>query len=330
MKNCGRKFGATFVHNLGKNAPDAFENYYQSMTLKSLSGLKFTKAHGTMNDFLLFFDPEGKHHLTPAQITALCSRHGGIGADGLIRVTQTSYVQEPLSEDVKAVKWFMDYRNADGSFAQLCGNGVRVFVHFLRIKGYEDISEGDIVSVGTRDGVRKVRYNQGNSYTVTMGRVALPGGVDAKRDGADVVVQLPGLAGELPGLRVDVSNPHTVVEVPDEEVLRSVAFSNKPPEYAPETMSVTIDPEPKSGTNVEVIVVDPKNHVIKMRVLERGVGETYSCGSGCCAAARAASLWHGEDIKKWTLDLRGGKVEVELGKDVLLTGPAEIVADVQF
>lgn len=299
------------------------------MTLKSLAGLKFTKAHGTMNDFLLLFDPEGKLHLSADQISLICSRHGGIGADGLIRVTKTETVDEELPER-DGLEWFMDYRNADGSLAEMCGNGVRTFVHFLRERGHVQMKEGEKLALATRAGRRKVRWNGGNSYTVNMGKIVIPGGDDALRDGADVVVQLPGITGERPGLRVDVANPHTVVEVEDEETLRSIVFSLKPPEQAPESMSVTIDPEPEFGTNVEAIVVNPLKRVIKMRVLERGVGETYSCGTGCCAAARAASLWHGPDITNWTLDLRGGQILVELGEEVRLTGPAEIVADVQF
>jgi diaminopimelate epimerase len=125
----------------------------------------FAKGHGTQNDFVLLPDPDGRSPLTPAAVAALCDRRGGLGADGVLRVTRaeaalTAGVFERLPEGVAAGDWYMDYRNADGSIAQMCGNGVRVFAHYLRASRAE--ARGG-APVGQRNRGRHGRHGQGES-----------------------------------------------------------------------------------------------------------------------------------------------------------------------
>src|SRR6187402_1522124 len=106
--------------------------------------IQFTKGHGTGNDFVLFSDPDGETDLTPAQIAAICDRHFGVGADGLLRAVRSRSIPEgaaALAEDADA-EWFMDYHNADGSIAEMCGNGIRVFTRYLIEQGLADLEPG--------------------------------------------------------------------------------------------------------------------------------------------------------------------------------------------
>lgn len=118
--------------------------------------VEFTKGQGTGNDFVLILDLEGNLDISPAQVASICDRHFGIGADGLIRVVPSHLISEgsnTLSEEPSAY-WFMDYRNADGSIAEMCGNGVRVFARYLTEKGLVDLPDGQVLHIGTRAGVR--------------------------------------------------------------------------------------------------------------------------------------------------------------------------------
>ncbi|MFP5346432.1 MAG: diaminopimelate epimerase [Actinomycetes bacterium] len=309
--------------------------------------LPFTKGHGTENDFMLVLDVDGQLHLDAAVVAALCDRRSGIGGDGLIRVVRTSAVPDGVagtSRDAVAEgsdpEWFMDYRNADGSLAEMCGNGVRVFVAFLQAHGLVDGERLDSASglpVATRAGVRHVRRSLGPSgeddwLAVDMGPWRLPGGSTAARQGHDALVQVQGLDGvQRPGLSVDVGNPHTVVALATEEELEAADLFVAP----------GVDPVPVDGTNVELVVVAPSLEAapflesgdgagrLRMRVHERGVGETRSCGTGACAAALAATTWGGPDAPgAWLVDVPGGQVSVRLLADqrVELAGPAVLVA----
>ena len=123
--------------------------------------LSFTKGHGTGNDFVLFLDAEGEVSLTQEQIAQICDRHFGIGADGLIRVVKSENLPEgeaSLAEEPTAT-WFMDYYNADGSTAEMCGNGTRVFARYLTEKGLVELPEGETLSIGTRAGVKDIQRN---------------------------------------------------------------------------------------------------------------------------------------------------------------------------
>lgn len=272
--------------------------------------MRLVKGHGTMNDFLL-----ARTDVDAPQVRAWCDRHAGFGADGLI-VAATAAAAGYRS----AADWFMDYRNADGSLAEMCGNGIRVFVAYLRHEGLIELAPGQEVVIATRGGDRTVRFDGGQTYTVDMGPAVFPGGALSRADGSDVAVDLDNYA-RLPGVRVDMPNPHTVVALPSRQELAAVQWR-----------AVSYDPAPAAGTNLEVVVpgaITPQRGELTMRVLERGVGETYSCGTGCCAAAAAAALWAGDGAPRdWDVHVPGGTVQVRLGDTVLLTGPAVLVGEI--
>ena len=297
--------------------------------------LNFTKGHGTGNDFVLFADPAGDSPLTPAQIVALCDRHFGVGADGVIRAVRSENLNrahvgkrgavthtadsagaQALAHDADA-EWFMDYWNADGSVAEMCGNGIRVFVAFLEASGLVTLTSGQALSLGTRAGVRDVqRSTQG--YSVDLGRWRL--GED------DPLVSIHGLPVARPGLTIDVGNPHTVVVVGSDEELEQADLSQEP----------AVEPVPENGTNVEIVVpaeplVTDGVGRIRMRVHERGSGETQSCGTGVVAAALATRYWAGHGAPhNWRVDVPGGTLAVRMfaaedGEHVSLSGPADLV-----
>jgi diaminopimelate epimerase len=300
--------------------------------------LRFTKGHGTHNDFVLIADTRGDLDLTPEQVRRLADRRGGIGADGVIRLAPTAAVARAgeavadrvLAEEPGAI-WFMDYRNADGSTAEMCGNGVRVFTAFAEQLGLADLSEGQELALGTRAGVKRVRKEADGWYAVDMGPWTLPGGDDAATSGADALVHLPGWSTPRPALSVDLGNPHTVVALAQDDELEAADLSRAP----------DVKPLPPHGTNVELVVPlgeepgphgEPAGH-LRMRVHERGVGETQSCGTGACAAALAVRTWaaHGTAgavvPDTWLVEVPGGRLRVRVlaGGNVELAGPAELV-----
>jgi len=286
-----------------------------------MADLQFTKGQGTGNDFVLFADPAGETQLTDTQVQALCDRHFGIGADGTIRAVLSSRIPEgqaALAEDPDA-EWFMDYRNADGSPAEMCGNGIRVFTLFLIENGLIELPPGRTVPIGTRAGVREVQRS-GSGFQVDLGRWALSGG--------EPLVRAKDLQVARPGLGIDVGNPHVVVALSSEDELAQADLG-----FVPQ-----LDPEPADGVNVELVVpadplvVDGVGH-ITMRVHERGSGETLSCGTGAVAAALATRHWAGAAAPhQWRVQLPGGVLGVRMfpaedGEHVGLSGPAELVFD---
>ncbi|MFJ4252828.1 diaminopimelate epimerase [Microbacterium sp. NPDC090003] len=278
----------------------------------------FTKGHGTGNDFVIIADPDGALDLTADQVAALCDRNFGIGADGVLRVVRSAAIADgaaSLAEEPDA-EWFMDYRNADGSIAEMCGNGIRVFAHYLLWAGLAVIDAGSTLPIGTRAGVRDVTRSE-NGYQVDLGRWRL--------DGDDPLVTASGLAVTRPGLGIDVGNPHVVVAVASEAELASLDL-HRPP---------LLDPLPPAGANVEFVVPgeplvrDGIGHV-RMRVFERGVGETLSCGTGVAATALAVRHWAGEQAPdNWRVEVPGGTLGVRMfaaedGEHVALAGPAQL------
>ncbi|MGO1506536.1 MAG: diaminopimelate epimerase [Microbacteriaceae bacterium] len=279
----------------------------------------FTKGHGTGNDFVIIADPDGELDLTAEQVAALCDRHFGIGADGVLRVVRSRALPEgaaSLAEE-PAAEWFMDYRNADGSIAEMCGNGVRVFAHYLVRAGLATIEAGSTLPIGTRAGVRDVT-SSANGYQVDLGRWRL--------SGHDPLAKARGLDVARPGLGIDVGNPHVVVALASDDELASLEL-----EYIPE-----LEPVPEGGANVEFVVPgeplvrDGIGHVA-MRVFERGVGETLSCGTGVAATALAVRYWAGDRAPdNWRVEVPGGTLGVRMfpaedGEHVALSGPAQLV-----
>lgn len=296
---------------------------------RTLGGLRFSKGHGTGNDFVLVADPDGVHTIDAGQVAALCDRHRGIGGDGLIRAVPSRYLSEghELLLSSPEAEWFMDYRNGDGSLSEMCGNGVRVFVHFLRAEGLVDLPDGGALTIGTRGGVKTV-VRTGDSYAVDMGpwEFIFPG--DATARAMDSLVTADGLEVPRPALSVSMGNPHTVVALAELSELEATRLYTAP----------KVDPVPAKGTNVEFVVpAEPLVHngigTITMRVHERGVGETQSCGTGACAAAVAIRHWAGAEAPdSWQVNVPGGVVGVKFfagaggHEHVELSGPAVIVA----
>jgi diaminopimelate epimerase len=286
-----------------------------------MSKVEFTKGQGTGNDFVLILDSEGTLDISPSQVARICDRHFGVGADGLIRIVPSHLIPEgaaTLAEEPSAY-WFMDYRNADGSVAEMCGNGVRVFARFLTEKGLVDLPEGQVLHIGTRAGVRDIQKNKAG-FAVDMGRW--------KPDAEEVLVSARGIDVPRPAQGIKVGNPHLVVALASTEELDALDLSAAP----------LMNPAPEHGANIEFVVpADPmiNNGVgkISMRVFERGVGETLSCGTGIVAAALATRLWAGADApNQWTVEVPGGTLGVRMfateeGEHVGLSGPAELSFD---
>lgn len=274
--------------------------------------IRFTKGHGTENDFVLLDDPDGLLDLESQQVAALTDRRAGIGGDGVIRAVRTR--RAGIDAPADAPEWFMDYRNADGSLAEMCGNGVRVLAAHLRRAGH--VSE-DRFAIWTRAGVRTVEIlehpgSEGAPWSV---RVGMGTGrlVPAAR-----TVTVSG--GVLEAADVDMGNPHAVAFLPEQTALEDLDLRCSPP---------VLDPEPVGGANIELVTTRGHRHVA-MRVLERGVGETRSCGTGVAAVAVAAAARAGDRSgRPWTVEVPGGTLQVGWtdSGEVTLTGPAELVAD---
>ena len=280
--------------------------------------LAFTKGQGTGNDFVLYLDLDGSNDLSISQVVELCDRRFGIGADGVIRVVKSAHLPEgarALAEEPSA-EWFMDYRNSDGSIAEMCGNGIRVFARYLTEKGLVDLVEGKVLHVGTRAGVKDIQKNKAG-FAVDMGRW--------KPESNEYLVRSHGIDVARPGQGINVGNPHVVVALAEETELQNLDLNREP----------KLEPKPESGANIEFVVpAEPlvTNGVgkISMRVFERGVGETMSCGTGVVAAALATRLWAGSEApNQWTVEVPGGTLGVRMfpteeGEHVGLSGPAEL------
>jgi diaminopimelate epimerase len=269
----------------------------------------FTKGHGTGNDFVLIEDPDGSLDLSDDQVAVLCDRRFGIGADGILRVVRSTAL--PEGRATPEAEWFMDYRNADGSAAEMCGNGIRVFARYLEDRGLASLDEP--LRIGTRAGVRALTRSA-LGLEVDLGRWEI--GAD------DVLVRARGLDIPRPGLGIDVGNPHIVVALQTDAELERLDLATRP----------QLHPEPAGGANVEFVVpADPLVRdgvgAIRMRVFERGVGETLSCGTGVAAAALAVKHWAGRAApERWSVQVPGGHLGVRMVDDcVLLSGPATLV-----
>lgn len=280
------------------------------MSTSSTPRITFLKGHGTENDFVIVPDPDNALALPAPVVARICDRRAGIGADGVLHVVRSA--AHPEARDMAAeAEWFMDYRNADGSIAEMCGNGVRVFAHYLQREGL--VEQGGL-AVATRGGIKQVHIAKDGDITVSMGRALLP------EESATVAV------GERswPSRNVNMGNPHAVAFVDD--LAHAGDLLSAPP-----VSPAAVYPE---GVNVEFVVDRGPRHVA-MRVHERGSGETRSCGTGACAVAVATARRDGTDPAvtglpaTYRVDLPGGTLTVTEHPDgsVDMTGAAVIVAE---
>jgi len=256
-----------------------------------------TYGHGTNNDFVLVFDGENKLTFSADQVKRICDRSSGVGADGFIRITKEKN------------QWFMDYRNADGSIAEMCGNGIRVMARYLQERGHQ---ASGIYSIDTRAGRKFLAVPDTGDISVNMGQVSqVPGQIDVVES-----------VNTYQGFNIEIGNPHAVVFTDDLALVGDL-------KTAPVVTPADAYPD---GVNVEFAQFTGDNQ-LKMRVFERGVGETQSCGTGTCAVALSATIQSKKSLPiKWIINPPGGQLFVEIDghSNASLIGPAILVKDVEL
>ncbi|MDO4928506.1 MAG: diaminopimelate epimerase [Corynebacterium sp.] len=271
--------------------------------------MDFYKGHGTQNDFIIIPDADANIDLNQAFIAQLCDRQQGLGADGVLRVARSqALIAQGIIGDAGQAEYFMDYYNADGSIAEMCGNGTRVFAHWLVANNWVETSE---FLVGTRAGDKAVTVNL-HSYdaaevSVEMGVVHTLGHSTASL----------GLE-EFSGLGIDVGNPHLVVVNSAWSAEDIATLELDAPGFDQDFFP--------HGVNLEFAtpIVDG---AMTMRVFERGVGETRSCGTGTVATARAGLAHAGAEYGEVVVNIPGGQVTVTIGEEhAILRGPSRLVA----
>lgn len=290
------------------------------------------KAHATGNDFVVYLDEDGMHEPTADEVRFLCDHHFGIGGDGLIRLAHpqaVSDVNERQIADCEAgdADWFMDYRNADGSLAEMCGNGTRAITLFAQRQGIADQPGGKPFHLGTRAGV-KILTSLGDVPGLGKDVFQVEMGAWKRGDVDGYEVTIPGTSGSARGTFVDMGNPHVVAVLED-------AFASLPNvEDLDLITKPVVAPEIPSDQNVEFVRIDEQSEgddagEATMRVNERGCGETLSCGTGLCATAITLRAKTG--IDHWTITVRGGTLRVDVtDEDVKLTGSATIVGKIEL
>jgi diaminopimelate epimerase len=285
--------------------------------------VRFLKGHGTGNDFVILPDPDGQLDLAPGLVAAVCHRRFGLGADGVLRVVRAAHAPgaggplggglEPDGAAFAAdAEWFMDYRNADGSVAEMCGNGVRVFARFLVTAGLAEPAPAGL-PIATRAGVVRARF-AGEQIAVDMVAPRLYG---------DSATTVAGVPAPLPGTAVDCGNPHLVCPLPAGVALADLDLTRQP------AYDAAMFP---AGVNIEFVVpaepIEGADVHVRMRVHERGSGETLSCGSGALAVAAVALAGAGLDAGTVALDLPGGRLTATFDDGATwLSGPAVLLAE---
>lgn len=290
------------------------------------------KAHATGNDFVVYLDEDGTHEPTADEVRFLCDRHFGIGGDGLIRLAHPQAVPDVNERQIADcaagdADWFMDYRNADGSLAEMCGNGTRAITLFAQRQGIADQPGGKPFHLGTRAGV-KILTSLGDVPGLGKDVFQVEMGAWKRGDVDGYEVTIPGTSGSARGTFVDMGNPHVVAVLED-------AFASLPNvEDLDLVTKPVVAPEIPSDQNVEFVRIDEQSEgddagEATMRVNERGCGETLSCGTGLCATAITLRAKTG--IDHWTITVRGGTLRVDVtDEDVKLTGSATIVGKIEL
>lgn len=271
--------------------------------------LNFTKMHGAGNDFIVIEDLDGNWEFDELAVQVFCDRHFGIGADGMIIVRPAT---DPDAD------YFMLYMNADGSVAEMCGNGVRCFARYLVDNGLVD---SDSIAVQTLGGIKNIEivrdeYGDFEAARVDMGVPVLLGANIPTTLAGDPVIDatVSTELGDVKVTCVSMGNPHAIIWVDDADAAPVLTMG-------PLVETAAVFPK---KTNVEFAeVIDEDN--IRLRVWERGVGETLACGTGACATLVAAALT-GRTGRSATIELPGGELEIEWAANdhVLMTGPAEV------
>jgi diaminopimelate epimerase len=269
--------------------------------------MRFAKYHGTGNDFVMIEDMQDSLHLDPGSISSLCDRHRGVGADGVIRIA-------PADE----ADFFMDYANADGEPVEMCGNGIRCLAKYVYDRGLTTAREIDVL---TRAGIKHllIHAEDGVAQTVTVDM----GPPTLERKGlpmtGDPMDRFVGRSFEVdgrtyPATAVSMGNPHLVLFLEPEDDLGALDVPRL-------GRMVEHRPEFPNRTNAEFVLV--QGETIRMRVWERGSGETMACGTGACAALVASAL-AGRTGRSAAVEFPGGRLHVEWRDDdhVVLTGPA--------
>jgi diaminopimelate epimerase len=280
--------------------------------------MRFRKYHGAGNDFLMLPDLEARlgppGSLAPELVAALCDRHRGVGADGVIRIIASS--ADPEAAAAGAAYRF-DLYNADGLPAEVSGNGLRCMVALEKSEGRLDDGEHTILTGG---GIVTVRTVDSGRICIDMGKpsferadVPMNGSGSALR----ATVDLDGQA--ITGSGVGIGNPHFVIFVSD---LGRALDRDIVQELGP---ALEVHPDFPARTNVEFVEVESATR-LRVRTWERGVGETQACGSGACAVAVASAALERTGPHVIVGEL-GGELEIEWdeGSHVWLTGPAEEV-----
>ncbi len=252
-------------------------------------------------------------------------RRRGLGADGVLRVARAGAlvdagVLDSLPDGVAAEDWFMDYRNGDGSIAEMCGNGVRVFAHYVAaIHSPDSVVDGH-VRVGTRAGLREVRIDELSRERAVVG---VDMGLPEVMGLGTAFVGGAGGNQKFAGVGVDVGNPHLACVMPslDADALRGLQLAEK--------VDASVEMFPH-GVNLEIVTPLDDDDTVAMRVIERGVGETRSCGTGTVAAAIAALADAERTEGSVRVVVPGGEVRVDVQEagqgrfHATLTGPSVI------
>ncbi|MHB8512946.1 MAG: diaminopimelate epimerase [Actinomycetota bacterium] len=267
--------------------------------------MNYVKSHGCGNDFVMIEDLQNSMQVTPDLVRLMCDRHFGVGADGLIRVA-------PAND----ADFFMDYYNADGEPAEMCGNGIRCLAKYVGDRG---LVGGDKLRVGTRAGIKDLELYRGpggdvERVRVDMGQPILERRLIPVEGEGEHALKEPITVDDYTFVAACVSmgNPHCVLFVTD---LDSVPFGFLGP-------TIELMPLFRNRVNVEFVQVLNRNE-IRARVWERGVGETLACGTGACAIAVAANL-RGFADRQVAIHLPGGTLDIDWAADgrVYMTGPA--------
>jgi diaminopimelate epimerase len=272
--------------------------------------MRLTKHHGLGNDFLVLLDADGSRSLGPDEVRALCDRHRGVGADGLIRATR------PGDAVAFGIVARMELTNADGSRAEMSGNGIRCLAQALVAAGW---APGPALPISTDAGLRTVTvHDQAGAATQV----------------SSVEMGVPDLVGDAPewatgpfrrALRVDMGNPHLVLELaPGHED----AAAGDTDDVRLVELGERVNAKLPGGANVHLLAPDgPGGPGVAIRTYERGVGPTLACGTGACASAAAARAW-GLAGDRVPVRQPGGVAEVTLGSAAVLRGPSTFVATV--